>query len=87
MIRTLRKPKSPTPLRAARALHDPAALAAMLREASASAHRALKTGEDAATISRLTARIDGIEHGFRELGLHDLARLAGNLKRRLEDQN
>jgi hypothetical protein len=87
MIRTLRKPKSPTPLRPAGLVHDPAALASMLRDVSASAHRALKLGADASTISRLTARIDGIERGFRDLGLHELARYAGNLKRKLEDQS
>lgn len=87
MIRTLRKPKAPTPLRAARPGHDPAALASMLRDVSASAHRALKLGADASTIFRLTARIDGIERGFRELGLHDLARFAEALRRKVEAGN
>jgi hypothetical protein len=63
---------------------DPAALASALREASASAHRALRSGADASTLFHLTARIDGIERGFRDLGLHDLARFAGRLKREIE---
>ena len=63
---------------------DPAMLASSIRELSMKAHNALKTGADESTLARLVSRIDGTERGFRELGLHDLARFAGNLKRKLK---
>ncbi|ODT97108.1 MAG: hypothetical protein ABS79_07660 [Planctomycetes bacterium SCN 63-9] len=64
--------------------HDPAVLATSLRDVSVAAHRALKMGLDDSVRGCLTAQIDWIERGFRELGLDELARFAGNLKRKVE---
>lgn len=63
---------------------DPAALASSLRNASITTHHALKAGADAATMRRLSDWIAGIEQGFCDLGLDDLARFTANLKRAVE---
>ena len=90
MIQTSRKPKFRTPPRNAGCDpstvpgHDLAVLASSLREVSIAAHTVFRVGADDATRARLMADVDGIEQGFRELGLDDLAQFTLSLKRKFE---
>jgi hypothetical protein len=89
MIQTSRKPKLRMPPRnagydpSAVPAQDLAALATTLREVSITAHKASRLGADDATKARLMAQVDGVERGFRELGLDDLARFTVSLKRKI----